>query len=239
MYYEKDEIVSQYCEFHFGDEYFGVKNFPLKIAEIANKYAINRSKALDIGCSVGRASFELTKTFDKVIGVDFSQSFVDTANRLKDEKVLKFDKKIEGDIKEPKSFELVDIDTSKVSFEQGDACDLDDELEGFDLVIAINLIDRLHTPKKFLEDIRSRLNKDGILIIASPYTWMDEYVKKENWLGGKIEDGKEIYTIDTIKEVLSDDYELLDEPFDVEFVIQEHVRKYQHTFSKFCVWKKR
>ena len=25
--YESDELVSQYCEFQYGDEYFGVKNF--------------------------------------------------------------------------------------------------------------------------------------------------------------------------------------------------------------------
>ncbi len=25
--YETNTLVSQYCEFHYGDEYFGVKNF--------------------------------------------------------------------------------------------------------------------------------------------------------------------------------------------------------------------
>lgn len=237
-YYETDELISQYCEFHFGDEYLDVKNFPLKIVDIVNKYAINKKSVLDIGCSVGRVSFELTKYFDKVVGVDYSQGFVDTANHLKENKSINYQKRIEGDIKENKTYKLENIDASKVNFFQGDACALDKDHTNFDMIIAINLLDRLHTPIKFLEDIANRLNKDGIFVVASPFTWMEEYVKKENWLGGKIENDKAIYSIDTIKKILEKDFTLLDEPFEVEFVIQEHIRKYQHTFSVFSIWKK-
>lgn len=238
-YYETDELVSQYCEFHFGEEYFGVKNFPLNIVDIANKYAINKNSVLDIGCSVGRVSFELTKYFDKVVGIDYSSKFIEAANHLKDNKLIKFEKRIEGNIKQKKEYKLDNIDISKVSFFEGDACSLSNEYKGFDMIIAINLLDRLHTPTAFLEDITQRLNSDGIFIVASPFTWMEEYVKEENWLGGKIVDGKPLYSIENLKKILEKDFILLDEPFDVEFVIQEHIRKFQHTFSTFSIWKKR
>ena len=243
-YYEKDEIISQYCEFHYGDEHFNVQNFLTKVADIAKKYAINTSSVLDIGCSVGRASFELTKTFDSVTGIDFSARFISVAQDLINNGVFRFEKKIEGDITEPKKITLKDFnlqktDLDKLEFWQGDACNLKPHFKNYDMIIAINLLDRLYDPELFLRDIAKRLNNDGIFIVGSPFTWSDEYVKKEHWLGGKIEDGKKIYSQDRLANILNDEFELVEEPFDVEFVIQEHVRKYQHTFSKFSVWKKK
>ena len=35
--------------------------------------------ALDVGCAVGGAAFELARVFDNVLGIDYSQAFVDAA----------------------------------------------------------------------------------------------------------------------------------------------------------------
>ena len=243
LYYEKDEIISQYCEFHYGEKHFNVPNFLSNVANISNKYAINKGRVLDIGCSVGRASFELTKSFESVTGIDFSARFINVAQALKDNGVLRFEKKIEGDITEPKEITLENLklkktDLEKLEFWQGDACNLKPHFKNYDLIIAINLLDRLYDPELFLRDIAKRLNKDGVFIVGSPFTWSDEYVKKEHWLGGKIQNGKKIHSQDTLNKILSDEFELVVIPFEVEFVIQEHIRKYQHTFSQFSVWKK-
>ncbi len=243
LYYEKDEIISQYCEFHYGDEHFSVPNFAKKIAQIADKYAINRNRVLDIGCSVGRSSFELCSNFKSVTGIDFSARFISVAQSFKDKGILRFEKKIEGDIKENreitlKSIVLDEVDLQRLEFWQGDACNLKPHFKNYDMIVAINLLDRLYDPKLFLKDMAKRLNENGIFIIGSPFTWSEEYVKKENWLGGKVEDGKPIYSYDTLAKILNEEFELVDGPFDVEFVIQEHVRKYQHSFSKFSIWKK-
>jgi 2-polyprenyl-3-methyl-5-hydroxy-6-metoxy-1,4-benzoquinol methylase len=42
------------------------------------------SRALDVGCAVGASSFVLGKYFGDVLGVDFSQNFIDAANTLKE-----------------------------------------------------------------------------------------------------------------------------------------------------------
>jgi len=39
---------------------------------------------LDIGCAVGRSTFELATQFENVLGIDFSQAFVDRCNELKE-----------------------------------------------------------------------------------------------------------------------------------------------------------
>ena len=241
--YETDEIIAQYCEFHYGSENFGIRNFCLNSVELLKPYFknIKNKKALDLGCSVGRSTFELAHEFDEVIGIDFSANFINVGAKLKAYDSLIYKVKKEGDIFEEKSVSLESLGLeeikNKVTFMQGDACNLKDIYTGFDLIFCSNLIDRLYYPQKFLNDIPSRINDNGLLVLLSPYTWLEDYTPKENWLGGYIKDNKEVYTLDTLKENLSD-FELL-ETIDVPFVIKETSRKYQHTISQMSIWKKK
>jgi SAM-dependent methyltransferase len=62
--------------------------FPARCAELVAKHAPAAAEggaplsALDVGCAVGGASFELARTFDAVVGLDFSHAFVNAAKRL-------------------------------------------------------------------------------------------------------------------------------------------------------------
>ena len=107
------------------------------------------------------------------------------------------------------------------------------------MIVAINMLELLYNSQLCLQDVAKRINDEGSFIVASPFTGSEEYVKKENGLGGKVENGKAIYSQDRLSEILQEHFEPLSEPFDVAFVIQEHVRKFQHTLSKFSVWKKK
>ena len=241
--YESDALVSQYCEFGYGDTHFGVENFAISMAKIASKFAINTTKALDLGCATGRATFELAHTFDVVEGVDFSARFVQVGAKLKLDGYIAFSTKEEGELIKNKKITLEELGyekiKEKVSFWQGDACNMKPNFNSYDLIMATNLIDRLYNPKLFLDDVSQRLNAEGILIIASPYTWQQSSTKKEFWLGGyKDENGLEIKTIDNLKNILSEKFELIHLQ-DLEFVIKETTRKYQHTISQVSVWKKK
>jgi len=241
--YESDELYTRYCEFQYGDEYFGVKNFAVECVKIASKFAKNPNKALDLGCATGRASFELARTFDVVEGVDFSARFIGVGVKLKNDGYVAYASKTEGDLAERKKVTIEDLGyenlREKVSFWQGDACNLKPNYNSYDLVMATNLIDRLYNPKLFLEDIKNRINSAGILMLTSPYTWQESSTKKEFWLGGyKDESGKEVKTLDTLKEILNDEFELLHLQ-DLEFVIKETARKFQHSVAEVSVWRKR
>ncbi|MBD3808577.1 MAG: 5-histidylcysteine sulfoxide synthase, partial [Epsilonproteobacteria bacterium] len=77
--YLKDEIVSQYCHFGWSKEkYFGVENFSKACIDKLSLYLKNKStkSALDLGCAIGRSSFELAKYYDSVVGIDFSARFI-------------------------------------------------------------------------------------------------------------------------------------------------------------------
>ncbi|MBU0721318.1 5-histidylcysteine sulfoxide synthase [bacterium] len=241
--YESDALVAQYCEFQYGDTHFGVKNFALECARIASKFAINTKKALDLGCATGRATYELAKSFDEVEGIDFSVRFVQVGSKLKESGEILFHSLEEGALVTNKKISIQELGyenlKEKVSFWQGDACNLKPNFHSYDLIMATNLIDRLYNPRLFLDTVDTRLNEEGILILTSPYTWQESSTKKELWLGGyRDKDGKEVKTIDTLKEILGKKFELVHIQ-DLEFVIKETARKYQHTVSELSVWKKK
>jgi len=240
--YESDELVSQYCEFQYGETHFGVENFAIECAKIASKFAKNKTKALDLGCATGRATYELAKSFQSVEGIDFSVRFVQVGAKLKSDGYIAFHTKEEGELLVQKRVTLEDLEyenlKERVSFWQGDACNLKANFHSYDLILATNLIDRLYNPKLFLESVVDRLNSDGVLIITSPYTWQESSTKKELWLGGyKDENGKEVKTIESLKTVFKGKFELIHLQ-DLAFVIKETRRKYQHTISEVSVWRK-
>ncbi len=241
--YTTDSIISQYCHFSWGENRLGVKNYPSECARLALEYMGDKpkAKAFDIGCAIGRSTFELARDFDEVIGVDFSARFIQEAQKMKEEGTLRYVMPTEGDLEAFHEVKLSDFDleseAEKVSFWQADACNLKPIFKNFDLIFAGNLIDRLYDPQKFLESLASRLNEKGVLVLTSPYTWQEESTVKEKWIGGYKRDGENVTTLQGLKEILGKEFTLLDVR-DVPFVIQETARKHQHTIAQMTVWEK-
>ena len=242
--YEGDTAVSQYCEAHYGEPFFGVENFPVRCAHICLELMRNRTRkrALDIGCSVGRASFELAREFDFVSGLDFSARFIRIAYQMQEKGVIRYELPVEGEIVSFHERKLQDIGLSdiahKIEFFQADAQNLKPQFSNYDLVLAANLIDRLSRPIHFLTTIHERINKGGLLVIASPYTWIAEFTKRENWVGGYRRDGEPHTTLDGLKELLSTHFNMVGPPREIEFVTRETSRKFQHSISQLTVWQK-
>ncbi|MCE9687974.1 5-histidylcysteine sulfoxide synthase [Shewanella sp. AS16] len=242
--YETDELISQYLEFHYGAEYFGVGNFCVNgVTQALNEIQLGHTaKALDIGCSVGRASFELAKVFDRVDAIDFSARFIQQAYALTEQGEKRYTIRTEGDLQEFKSVSLEALGyahlVDKLNFVQGDACNLKPQYTGYDLVYASNLIDRLADPLEFLTDIHRRINRGGYLVIASPYTWLEEYTPKDKWLGGVKRKGENFTSLDGLTESLIGQFELVAVK-EIPFVIRETKRKFQHTVSEMSIWRKR
>ena len=128
---------------------------------------------------------------------------------------------------------------SAVTFMQADACNLKPHFQGYDLIVAANLLDRLYAPSRFLRILHERINPRGIVVLASPYTWLEEFTEKNEWLGGYKKDGDNVTTLDALHEILDEHFELVDKPQDVEFVIRETRRKFQHSISEVTVWQRK
>ncbi|KAB0666009.1 5-histidylcysteine sulfoxide synthase [Oryzomonas japonica] len=242
--YETDTLTAQYCDAHYGAEHFGVANFPATCAKLCLEAMAGRSKgrALDLGCALGRASFELARGgFQEVTGLDFSTRFFRLAARMQEEGYLRYAFPEEGEILSFHEVGLADLGLEggrdRVEFSQADACNLPEKFTGYDLVLAANLIDRLYSPRRFLSTIHERINPGGVLVITSPYTWLEEFTKKEEWLGGYKDAGENVTSLEGLKSALAPRFRMLGEPRDIPFVIRETRRKFQHTIAEMTVWE--
>merc|ERR1712194_268678 len=139
--YNADATVNLYIHFHYSDDkYFDVPNYPKAVAEIAiaNTPKSDRHRALDLGCSTGRTSFELIKEFDHVTGIDYAQRLVDVAIEFQTNKTLEWTVSNHGDIMDAFScntqqFGLSDDMLARIEFAKGDAHKLSPQYTNYNL----------------------------------------------------------------------------------------------------------
>ena len=181
------------------------------------------------------------REFAHVDAIDFSARFIRSGVRLQDGGELHYEVPIEGDLNVARSVSLDGLGLAgvgdRVAFTQGDACNLKSLYTDYDLVFAGNLIDRLYDPSLFLDLIGGRVLPGGLLVITSPYTWLEEYTPKSKWLGGRREHGEPLGGFDGLSRILEERFELVDR-IDVPFVIRETARKHQHSIAEMTVWRR-
>ena len=128
-------------------------------------------RALDLGCSVGRSTFELARHFDEVIGIDYSNAFIQAANRLQRDAVHPATRLDEGQARTQLAVRVdPEVDRSRVAFEQGDAQQIRADIGQFDAVIACNLICRLPEPMRVLKRLPELVKPGGQVFITTPFT---------------------------------------------------------------------
>ena len=181
---------------------------------------------------------------DSVDGIDFSARFIKTAFTMQEQGEIRYHLIEEGELTAFKARKLsalgLDNTANKVAFAQGDACNLKPQYKGYDLIFMGNLIDRVYSPRKVLEDMSHRLNRGGLLIIASPFTWLEEYTERSEWLGGyKDENGETLNSTQALEDALAKDFVRVKAAQEIPFVIRETKRKFQHTLSEFNVFEKK
>lgn len=252
--YETPQMLNEYMLLHYGSVKetisfeFGpleALNFPERCAQLVIQWAkqleSKTERALDLGCSVGRATFEMTRSFQQVIGLDLSSSFIKAANHLKEQGNFTYFCKDEGELGRQLTAKISEeIERERVSFRQADACAVPPELKGFDAVLLANLICRLPSPKACLARMggtRGLVRPGGLLVITSPYTWMEEFTPKEVWLGGYKKDNLPIYSLDGLVSLLGDEFKLIHQE-DMPLLIREHSRKYQYIVAHTTVWQR-
>ncbi len=248
--YETKAVLSQYLLFHYGDAMtvmpyaFGPKDavgFAVRTihAGLHRDLLPRQPRALDLGCAVGRSTFELARIGCDAIGIDFSQAFIEAANLILHEGELAYSYQIEGDIcRDAVARRPENVDVARVRFEVGDACNLRDDLGTFDIVHMANLIDRLHHPAACLARMKSLVNPGGQLVITSPYSWLEEFTPRQNWLGGYTRDGVEITTLDGLHSALKNDFDLL-RTLDVPFLLRLHARRFEWSVAQLTTWRRR
>ena len=246
--YETETLVREYLLFHYGtaDEVLPWSEGPHSALDFAQRVVreglarvgepeVTRGRALDIGCAVGRSSFELAREFGEVLGVDYSGAFIAAAQQLAETGERPYAITEVGTIVRPAVARVpAGIDRGRVRFVEGDAQAPDPAWGTIDLVLAANLLCRLPDPRRFLAALSSLVRPGGAVIISSPQTWLEAWTPQEHWLGA---------TPDTcspraaLTAALAPTFRLVGEA-DVPLLIREHARKYQWTVADLTVWRR-
>jgi putative 4-mercaptohistidine N1-methyltranferase len=240
--YETDKLLGEYLLFHYGQpgEILPYESgprdsldFPARCARLCLDGAIlpPEARALDVGCAVGRSSFELARQCGEVVGIDFSRLFIEAANTLKKTGELEYQRLEEGARFTRSVAKLpADIDRTRVQFETGDAMNLRVDLGKFDLVLAANLLCRLPEPARFLARLPDLVKPGGRLVFTTPCTWLEEFTPRRHWLCDE-----HSTTLDGLHRHL-DAHFSIQRAFDLPFLIREHARKFQWTVAQASVW---
>lgn len=240
--YESDKILAEYLLFHFGtpDEILppgrpwpaGMRDaldFPVRTA--ARFSTDTAARGLDLGCAVGRSTFEMARHCREVLGIDFSNAFISAADALRSGSPVAYTRREEASVTTPLLARLPEnLDVSRTRFLQGDAMHLPADLGSFDRVHAANLLCRLPEPTLLLDRLPSLVNPGGELVLATPCTWLEEFTPPANWPSPD--------TFSWLRSRLAPSFDLVsssEEPF----LIRETARKFQWSFSLVTLWRRR
>lgn len=250
-FYEEETALSEYLLFHYGEAEEVVPDFLQDLAPTHTDFATRtvsellepalietipyeERRALDLGCSVGRSSYELNKHCQQVTGIDASESFIKAAQEILKKGSLPYKKWEQAHhftdltATRPQSPSQADI-----QFQAGDACNLPAELGSYQVVHAANLLCRLSKPESFLDQLPSLVEKGGQLLLTTPCTWLEDYTPENLWPTTEHTD-----TLSYLKNHLSVSFEL-DHVQDIPFLYREHARKYQWVASQGSRWIRR
>jgi 5-histidylcysteine sulfoxide synthase/putative 4-mercaptohistidine N1-methyltranferase len=243
--YETDPEVILHCETHYGNAPLSIPNFQKAIADFcSNLPALTQKKcALDLGCKTGRSSWELARTFDKVTGVDLSARTIKVATRLQEQGRFNYIFPEEGEIVDYRQVTLEDFElkplVDKVKFLQSDFANLKEVFSGYDLILLNDILDRIYQPKELLKQLHLRMNKEGVLVLATSWDWDEKFVKEENRLGGFRSSAEPVRGIETVAELLGEQFTRLDESAKLPSLFRINKRKSILKEIEVTVWKKK
>ncbi|WP_019037296.1 5-histidylcysteine sulfoxide synthase [Psychroflexus tropicus] len=242
--YETDEEVAISCEQNYGDDYLGMTKLPLQVLEVL-KQQVEKPEdksLLDLNCDTGRLAFEATRHFKEVTAIDASARFIRPAIELQKNGLLRYVIKDEGELSVFKDVVLKDLKLDKtldhLQFMQDDVMKLKERYSGYDVIVAMNLLEEIRQPKAVLSRIHERLNAGGMLILGSTYDWESSTSEVEHWPGGFKKDGEPVKSIDGISAILEEHFSLEAEPVQLTYPIRQSSRRFEVKTSEVSVWRK-
>ncbi len=158
-----EEQTAQYLDAHYS-------NINISYWEEMDSFAGN-GLCLDVGCSVGRYTFECAKK-GFAVGIDANYEHLRQAAEIMRTGILQFRRKTRA-----LNYEKVTLDLSpskNTLFMVADIHDPPFKMDTFDFISGLNLIDSVKLPLTALGQMDAMLKKHGELFLSTPYTWNPE-----------------------------------------------------------------
>ncbi|EKX51807.1 hypothetical protein GUITHDRAFT_65798 [Guillardia theta CCMP2712] len=254
---EIEKQVNEHMLFHYGAKQdvlpweqgpSSALSFPLRIARLvqdwAAKLSVANKRVLDLGCSVGGASFELAKKFSDVVGVDV-EHFVQAAEEMKRDGQRKFSRKEEGKL----ATELIAstdsfVDRTRVTFRTADLENLcSADLGRFNVVLLEHILERVSSPSACLSNMvgdEGLVERGGLLVVATSSDWSEDVALPQEWLGGTVDaEGNEISLTTALEACFKQGEMELQHREDMPMLIRESARSYKWRVINVSVWRRK
>jgi SAM-dependent methyltransferase/uncharacterized protein YbaR (Trm112 family) len=160
------------------------------IAEVLGKGlslidSVPEGPVLDLGCSVGRTTFELARRHEVlVLGVDLNFSMLQMAMTIMNTRAVTYDRKRGGIVFERRHFSVDFPQSEAVDFWACDVTNLPFADAGMALGTSLNLLDCVSSPYDHLRELTRVLKPGGAALLSTPYDWSAYATAVESWLGG-------------------------------------------------------
>ncbi len=182
-------------------------------------------RALDLGCAVGRHSFELARHSELAVGLDRNFALVAAAAAIQRDGEVCYQRRLRG-----QQFATVAFPQEaarNVLFLVADALDPPLPAAAFDCVAALNLLDNVSVPLILLGQMDALLGPGGRLVLGSPYEWRHEFCDPAEWL-----ENAELDAPDMIRRILVGElipqlqlrYTVLEERAEIPWTMRQHER---------------
>ena len=140
---------------------------------------------IDLGCAVGRTSFELAGLYDEmVLGVDLNFGMLKTAMAVLEKGKVSYPRRRGGIVFERRTFPAAFAKADHVDFWVCDAMALPFSDETFSAAASLNLLDCTWSPFDHVKELARILMTGGQALISTPYDWTTAATPVEAWLGG-------------------------------------------------------
>jgi 5-histidylcysteine sulfoxide synthase/putative 4-mercaptohistidine N1-methyltranferase len=239
---EMQTDISQQLHHHFGVGSHQQNHDLQQILKVVQPYVTLDSKVLDLGCGVGRLSFELAKTTRHVDGIDFTARHIQHCLDLKEQGQLRYAMPTQGEIFDFHEVTLENLGLEQspenLHFSQGDGLNLKPQFGDYDLAICHRVIEFSYQPQELLQQLSQRIKPGGVVVLGSSYAWDVSITDMPHWIGGFKRNGENLSSEAHLFEIMSTEFDLLQETQVIsQFELDQ--RTSQTANNHITIWRKR
>lgn len=215
---------------------------PQPTSSLGTPGALGSLRALDLGCGVGGAAFELAALgFSEVVGLDASEAFIETAERMKRGHEVRFlvpDGGWSADVAAQHEPHVDAAARARVSFRKGSLAQLEPSLGTFDAVLVANIMYHLGDPLEHLDGLKWLVRSGGVVVVTAPSRWSDPSAQELRCPGGRRDaTGSDMELKDLRRSLEAAGFvKVHEEP--MPLLVRESRHSYQYIVSEATAWRR-
>jgi SAM-dependent methyltransferase/uncharacterized protein YbaR (Trm112 family) len=146
---------------------------------------------LDVGCAVGRSTFELAGRGDGlVLGIDLSIPMLRLARSVLRSGRVRYPRRRVGLVYDEREFPVAFAGTDRVDFWACDALSPPFADRTFGQAVGLNVLDCVASPVALLSRLGCLLRVGGTALLSTPYDWSPAATAPQAWVGGHSQRGE-------------------------------------------------